>query len=184
MHQMHDLGSPAQPPRWQRGVLKVTRHVLHLAINLVGDDPLSKQLRHRLLVLFGATIGTDCHLHGGTFYANPHHLHLADRVFINRDCYLDLDAPIVIGNDVVIGHRVTITTANHHIGPHHRRAGPLHPQPVHIGDGVWIGANATILPGVTIGPGAIIAAGAVVTTNIPTDTLVAGVPARPLRSLT
>ena len=60
----------------------------------------------------------------------------------------------------------------------------LHPAPIVIGDRVWIGSNATVLPGVTIGDGAIVAAGAVVTKDVAPNTVVAGVPARLLRPLT
>ena len=57
------------------------------------------------------------------------------------------------------------------------------PAPIVIGDKVWIGANATVLPGVTIGKGAIVAAGAVVTRDVPPNTIVAGVPARVVREI-
>ena len=57
------------------------------------------------------------------------------------------------------------------------------PQPIEIGDGCWIGARATILPGVTIGDGVVIAAGAVVVSDCEDDTLYAGVPARAVRKL-
>ena len=52
-----------------------------------------------------------------------------------------------------------------------------------IRDSVWIGSNATVLPGVTIGDGAIVAAGAVVTRDVPENTIVGGVPARVMRHL-
>jgi maltose O-acetyltransferase len=54
---------------------------------------------------------------------------------------------------------------------------------VSIGDGVWIGARTTVLPGVTIGSGAIVAAGSVVNRDVEADTMVAGVPARLVRGL-
>ena len=57
----------------------------------------------------------------------------------------------------------------------------LNAQPIIIEDHVWIGANATILPGVTVGYGAIVAAGAVVKNNVPPKCLVAGIPARIIR---
>ena len=163
----------------------MTRHVLHAVTNLLGDDPVSKHLRRRTLRLFGATIGADCHLHGGTFYGNAHHLHRGDRVFINQDCYLDLDAPTVIGNHVVIGHRVSIVTANH-IGPTTIASAPSTPNPSTSTTASGSVPPPPSYPGVTIGPGAIIAAGAIVTTNItadtlPAGTLAAGTPARPVR---
>ncbi len=56
-------------------------------------------------------------------------------------------------------------------------------EPIHIGKNVWIGANATILPGVSIGDGAIIAAGAVVSKDVPENSVVGGVPARKIKSI-
>ena len=59
----------------------------------------------------------------------------------------------------------------------------LYPSPIVIGRNVWIGANATVLPGVTVGDDAIIAAGAVVTKNVPEKAVVAGVPARVIKTI-
>jgi acetyltransferase-like isoleucine patch superfamily enzyme len=58
-----------------------------------------------------------------------------------------------------------------------------HAERVVIGDDVWVGGNATILPGVTIGDGAVVAAGAVVTRDVPAHSVVAGVPAKVVRRL-
>ena len=57
------------------------------------------------------------------------------------------------------------------------------PAPIHIGKRVWIGSNATVLPGVTIGDGAVVAAGAVVTRDVPANTVVGGVPAKVIRHI-
>ena len=57
------------------------------------------------------------------------------------------------------------------------------PAPIVVGNNVWIGSHATILKGVTIGDGAIVAAGAVVTKDVPANTIVGGVPAKPIRKI-
>ena len=75
-----------------------------------------------------------------------------------------------------------IATLNHDMDPEKRQQ--LHPVPVHIGKGVWVGANATITPGVTIGDDAIVAAGAVVTKDVEAGTVVAGVPAKVVKRIT
>jgi len=55
--------------------------------------------------------------------------------------------------------------------------------PIHIGKNVWIGANASVLPGVSIGDGAIVAAGAVVTKDVEPNTIVGGVPAKMIKRI-
>lgn len=103
------------------------------------------------------------------------------RVFVNSGCKFQDQGGITIGNDVLIGHNCVIATLNHAADPDNR--GDMVPLPVSIGNKVWIGANATILPGVSIGEGAIIAAGAVVNKNVPPRTVVGGVPAKILKTI-
>lgn len=98
--------------------------------------------------------------------------------YLNSPCFLDLNAPVYIGQRVTIGHHTVIVTSNHEIGSPLRRAGALVPKSITIGDGAWIAARVTILPGVTVGPGAIIGAGSVVTKDVPANCKVAGVPAK------
>lgn len=109
-------------------------------------------------------------------------LSIGEGTFINRDCFFSTYAPITIGRDVSIAMRVVVSTSTHEIGPSSRRAGQLQNEPVGIGDGCWIGANVTILPGVTIGAGCIIAAGATVTADCEPNSLYGGVPARKIRA--
>lgn len=103
-------------------------------------------------------------------------------VFINQGCqFMDMGG-LTIGDDVMIGPKVTIVTAGHPTAPAERRNG-ITMKPVAIGNNVWIGAAATILPGVTVGDGAVIAAGAVVSRDVPANTMAAGVPARVIKRL-
>jgi maltose O-acetyltransferase len=103
--------------------------------------------------------------------------------FINYGLFIDNTDRVTIGNDCSLGPNVTILTGTHEIGPSTKRAGTDRGLPVHIGDGSWLGANVTVLPGVTIGTGAMIAAGAVVTKDCEPNGLYAGVPARKIRNL-
>lgn len=106
---------------------------------------------------------------------------IGKNVFINMGCKFQDQGGIFIGDGSLIGHNVVIATLNHAMAPDDR--GTMIPAPVHIGNRVWIGSNATILPGVTIGDGAIVAAGAVVTRDVPENTVVGGVPARIIRTI-
>ncbi|MDE5766207.1 MAG: sugar O-acetyltransferase [Clostridia bacterium] len=102
-------------------------------------------------------------------------------VFINSGCCFQDQGGIEIGDNVLIGQQVVIATLNHDLNPE-RRANML-PAPVKIGNGVWVGAHATILAGVTIGDGAVIAAGAVVTKDVPANAVVGGVPAKIIKAI-
>ncbi len=108
-------------------------------------------------------------------------LRLGKRVFINSGCKFQDQGGIIIGDDVLIGHNVTIATLNHAMDPDRR--GDMEPRAVHIGNKVWIGSNAAILPGVTVGDGAVIAAGAVVTKDVAPRSVVGGVPAKLIRNI-
>ena len=108
-------------------------------------------------------------------------LTVGKNVFINSGCRVQDQGGIFIGDGTLIGHNVVLATLNHNLNPAHRR--DLRPAPIRIGKNVWIGANATILPGVKIGDGAVIAAGAVVSTDVPADTMAGGVPAKRIKNL-
>lgn len=103
-------------------------------------------------------------------------IHVGKNVFINCCCHFQDQGGIYIGDNVLFGSHAVLATINHGQNPAER--GDNFPKPIHIGNKVWIGAHATILPGVTIGDNAIVAAGAVVTHNIPSNAVVGGVPAK------
>lgn len=88
---------------------------------------------------------------------------------------------IAIGDRVLIAAGAVITTVGHPLEL--PRWGITVTKPVKIGNDVWIGANAVILPGVSIGSGSIVGAGAVVSRDVPADTIVAGVPARVIKAI-
>ena len=108
-------------------------------------------------------------------------IRVGKNVFINTGCRFQDQGGIVIGDNALIGHNVVLATLNHEEDPARRHI--MRPAPIVIGQSVWIGANATVVPGVTIGDGAIVAAGAVVTKNVPPRTVVGGVPARIMKKI-
>ncbi|MBP5715217.1 MAG: acyltransferase [Prevotella sp.] len=93
--------------------------------------------------------------------------------------------PVTIGSHVNLAQGITVTALNHNFTEKGLRIDEqgVSTNPVTIGDDIWIGANAVILPGVTIGDHSVVAAGAVVTKDVPPHTLVAGVPAKIIKTL-
>lgn len=102
-------------------------------------------------------------------------------VFINSGCHFQDQGGITIGDGSLIGHNVVLATINHDLDPGNDRKN--HYAPIRMGHHVWIGSNATVLPGVTIGDWAVVAAGAVVSEDVPPLTVVGGVPARVLKKV-
>jgi acetyltransferase-like isoleucine patch superfamily enzyme len=109
-------------------------------------------------------------------------LSVGANVFVNHGCTLNDMGGIDIGEDTMIGPNVSLLTSGHPTSVADRHAG-ITVAPIAVGRNVWIGAGATVLGGVTIGEGAVVAAGAVVSRDVAPATLVAGVPARAIRSL-
>ena len=168
---------------FRRQFFFVQQRVFALCSFLLLDNMSSGRLRAALLRWNGATIGRRCFVRGGLQIQEGFRLVLGSDVFVNSGCCFDLSAPIVLGDRVQLAYQVTLVTGGHEIGLHSSRAGKHCPAPIHVGEGAWIGARATVLPGVTIGAGAVVAAGALVTKDVAPDTLVAGVPARFVRTL-
>ncbi|KXZ51720.1 hypothetical protein GPECTOR_11g168 [Gonium pectorale] len=106
-------------------------------------------------------------------------------VYMNFNCCILDCNRVSIGSRVLFGPNVQIYAATHPLDGHVRNGtkGPEFAKPVTIGDDVWVGGSAIILPGVTVGDGAVVGAGAVVTRDVAPFTVVAGNPARLIRRL-
>jgi len=142
-----------------------------------------------LLRLYGAHIGRNVIVHDASFFnlyrRGFRGLRVGDNCFIGGECRLDLAEAIDLGEHVTLGERALILThtnvgyADHPL----QTLFPAFAAPVVVERGAFIGAQALILPGLKIGAASYVAAGSVVTRDVPAGTLVAGVPARPVRSL-
>ena len=144
-------------------------------------DPAARTARARELF---ASFGEGAWLETPIYCAYGSHTAIGAGCWFNTGTTLIDDAEIRIGERVLFGPRVTVVTAGHPLDPDLRRTAAQFSAVVTIEDDVWVGANATILPGVRIGRGAVVAAGAVVTAHVPPMTVVAGVPARVVRQIT
>ncbi|MEV8593331.1 sugar O-acetyltransferase [Streptomyces sp. NPDC052012] len=105
------------------------------------------------------------------------------RTFVNYNLTALDVAAITIGEDCQIGPNVQLLTPTHPLEPQPRRDKLEAALPITIGDNVWLGGGAIVLPGVTIGDNSVIGAGAVVTKDVPAGVVAVGNPARPVRTL-
>ncbi|CDF74493.1 Possible maltose O-acetyltransferase [Lactobacillus acidophilus DSM 20242] len=116
------------------------------------------------------------------FYSDyGHNIKIGERVFINANVMMVDLGGITIEDDALIGPGVYLISVNYYLDPKKRRK--LELKPVLIRKNAWIGAKATILPGVIIGENAVVAAGAVVTSDVPKNSVVAGVPAKVIKKI-
>ena len=122
----------------------------------------------------GINIGKGSKIHIGARFFYPENIVIGKGTIIGDNVFLDGRAKLIIGDHVDIASQVMILNSEHDIN-----SADFHPieGPVEIGDYVFIGPRAIILPGVRLGKGAIIAAGAVVTKNVEDYRIVGGVPA-------
>lgn len=118
--------------------------------------------------------------HRQTLVSGSGRIRIGNGVFINAGAVVYSEVAITIGNDVALANEAYVMdTSSHGMEGRDPKAAP-----VTIGDGTWVGARAIVLPGVSIGRRVVVGAGAVVTRDVPDEVLVAGNPARVVRSLT
>ena len=112
------------------------------------------------------------------------HIEVGKNFYANYNCTILDVAKVTIGDNCMLAPNVAIYTAGHPLHPVSRNSLYEYGIPVTIGNNVWIGGNAVILPGVTIGNNVVIGAGSVVTKDIPDWSLATGNPCRVLRKIT
>lgn len=161
---------------------RVSQDALRITGELNGGYQEPVRVRELLAQLTGKPVDESVTVFPPFYSDFGKNISLGDRIFINSGCKFQDQGGVVIGDDCLIGHNVVIATLNHDLMP--SRRADMHPAPVVIGRNVWIGANATILPGVTIGDDAVVGAASVVTKDVPVGAIVVGSPARVVRSVT
>lgn len=147
---------------------------------------LTSYLRAKWYSLFFKHMGDSVFIGKSFSCDHPQNVTLGHHIYINHHVHIDSNSVgIKIGNYVQIAPYVTILNAQHEYGrtdiPMFNQKG-YKAKPVIIGDDVWIGLHATILPGVCVAKGSVIGAGAVVTKDVAPYTVVGGIPAKFIKS--
>ncbi len=139
--------------------------------------------RMALLKEILAEVGENCYVEPPLHANWGINTHFGNNVYANFNLTLVDDCDIYVGDSVMFGPNVTVAVAGHPIDPDLRRKVAQFNIPVRIGNNVWIGAGAVILPGVTIGDNSVIGAGSIVTKDIPANVVAVGNPCRVLREI-
>lgn len=163
---------------------KLYSYIYYLLINSVaGSHICPNRLRKKIYNAFGHKVYGNV-MAGCFLGAGPHgKLFLGKGSYINYKCFLDLGGNIIIGDNVAIGFCSIFINSSHQIGPSKLRAGEGGGQDVYIGNGCWIGANCTIMPGVRIGEGCVIGAGSLVIHDCEPNCIYYGRPAKLVKRL-
>ena len=140
--------------------------------------------RHRILERLLGSIGDGTEIRPPLYVDYGTNIRIGARCFANFGLVALDVAAITIGDDVQIGPNVQLLTPTHPVEPEARRAKWESARPITIGDNVWLGGGAIVLPGVTIGDDTVVGAGAVVTKDLPAGVVAAGNPARVRRAAT
>lgn len=152
-----------------------------LCFELNQTSPLKRAERSAIVAKL---LGVEDALIESPFYCDYGcHLRVGKNFYANHGCTILDCAMITIGDNCLLAPHVVISSATHPLSAKLRAAGDEHAAPIIIGNNVWIGASATVCPGVTIGDGAVIGAGAVVVKDVPANVVVAGVPAKIIRTI-
>jgi maltose O-acetyltransferase len=145
--------------------------------------PRDREAAKEILTQLLGGVGAETTVRAPIYVDYGEHLTIGARTFVNFGLVALDVATIAIGDDCQLGPNVQLLTAYHPTEPEPRRAKLEAAAPITIGDNVWLGGGAIVLPGVTIGDDSVIGAGSVVTKDVPAGVLAVGNPARVIRPL-
>ncbi|MCI9082174.1 MAG: sugar O-acetyltransferase [Lachnospiraceae bacterium] len=168
-------------PEWEAYANTLFQEAVRIGMELNNSYHTPEEIREIMGRLTGREIDVSFRLFPPFYTDFGKNISIGKDVFINSGCHFQDQGGICIGDGSLIGHNVVLATINHDLDPGNNRRN--HYSPITIGAHVWIGANATVLPGVSIGEWSVIGAGAVVTRDVPPFTVVGGVPAKVLKTI-
>ena len=167
----------------EEALMEEQSQYLDLLYDFNQTRPTQMPQREAILKQLLAEVGENCYIEPPLRANWGKHTHLGKNVYANFNLTLVDDTHIYIGDYVMIGPNVTLSTAGHPIEPEWRKKSAQFNIPIKIENNVWIGANAVVLPGITIGENSVIGAGSIVTKDVPANVVAFGNPCRVVRAI-
>lgn len=162
--------------------LSAARQHAREQMKLINNE-MDKQIRKQLIEETFGTAGSNVYIEPSLKFDYGFNIHVGKNFYANFDnIFLDI-CPITIGDNCMFGPNVQLYTASHPLNPGKRNSGLEFGKPITIGNNVWIGGGAVIVPGVILGDNVVVAAGAVVTKSVPDDCVVGGNPAQIIKNV-
>lgn len=156
---------------------ELAKQIILEASNINNDVKRSEVYKKLIQTKENASFGIGLKFDYGT------NISVGKNFYCNFDCIILDVCKITIGDNCLLGPNVQIYTATHDVELNKRSTGKEYGKPINIGNNVWIGGSAIILPGVTLGDNVVVSAGSVVTKSFEDNVLIAGNPARILREI-
>ncbi|WP_305121315.1 sugar O-acetyltransferase [Microbulbifer elongatus] len=173
-----EMYDPADP---ELAELRLAARLLFEQLNTVSQQD---RVRRDGLIrqLFGST-GEQIQIESPFHCDYGENIHVGENFFANFGCVILDVAEVRFGDNCMLAPQVGIYTATHPLDPAERNSGREYARPITVGDNCWIGGMAVINPGVTLGNNVVVASGAVVTKSFGDNVVVAGNPAKVIRTI-
>lgn len=173
-----EMYSPADPELVER---RLRARQLSEELNCTSQQ--QPERRAALLRSLLGSAGENPHIESPFHCDYGENIHVGENFFANFSCVILDVAEVRFGDNCMLAPQVGIYTATHPLDPVERRSGLEYAQPITIGNDCWIGGMAVINPGVTLGNNVVVASGAVVTKSFGDNVIIAGNPAKVIRTI-
>ena len=158
--------------------------LLALATDWWPNNRITIRVRGWLYSFCCKSCGRNLQIASGVRWINPHRLIIGSDVYMAYDVWVNSLGGVTIEDEVIIAPYVVIASSNHVRKNRSFRFGGSVTGPIRIARGCWLGSHVTVTAGAVVGEGSVVGANSVVTREIPPDTFAAGLPAKPIRSVT